>query len=58
MNLQFVAELYAMLAYLKPYLCQPELTMSELIKKASKEAHGRDIRGKMHSIGNIFLTKS
>ena len=25
--------------------------------KASKEAYGKYVRGKMHSIGNIFLTK-
>ena len=27
------------------------------MKKASKGADGKDIRGKMHSIGNIFLIK-
>ena len=31
--------------------------MSELMKKASKEAYGKDIKGKMLSIGNTFLTK-
>ena len=31
--------------------------MSDLMKKASKEAYGKDIRRKMHSTGNIFLTK-
>ena len=31
--------------------------MSQLTKKAPKEAYDKDIRGKMHSIGNIFLTK-
>ena len=31
--------------------------MSELVKKASKEAYGKDIRSKIHSIGNTFLTK-
>ena len=31
--------------------------MNELMKKGSKDADGKDIRGKMHSIGNIFLTK-
>ena len=46
-----------MLTYLTSYLCKPEHTMSELMKKASKEAYGKDIKGKMHSIGNVFLTK-
>ena len=27
------------------------------MKKVSKEAHGKDIKGKMLSIGNTFLTK-
>ena len=29
----------------------------QLIKNASKEAYGKDIIGKMHSIGHKFLTK-
>ena len=44
MNLQFVTGVYAML-------------MSELMKKASKEVYGKDIKGKMLCIGNTFLTK-
>ena len=31
--------------------------MKKLIKKPSKEAYGKDIKGKMFSIGNTFLTK-
>ena len=57
MNLQFVTGVYAMLTYLTSYLCKPEHAMSELMKKASKEAYGKDIKGKMLSIGNTFLTK-
>ena len=57
MNIQFVTGVYVMRTYLTSNLCKPEHTMSELMKKASKEAYGKDIRGKMHSIGNIFLTK-
>ena len=44
-----------MLAYLTSYLCKPEHTMSELMKKASKELYGKDIKSKMLSIGNTFL---
>ena len=47
-----------MLTYLTSYLCKPGLSMSELMNKASKEAYGKDIKGKMLSIGNTFLTKS
>ena len=57
MNIQFVTGVYAMLTYLASYLYRPEHTMSELMKKSSKEAYGKDVRGKIHSIGNIFLTK-
>ena len=31
--------------------------MSELMKKASKGAYGKDIKGKILSIGNTFLNK-
>ena len=33
------------------------LTSVYPMRKASKEAYGKDIKGKMFSIGNIFLTK-
>ena len=52
-----VTGVYVMLTYLTSYLCKPEHAMSELMKKASKEAYGKDIKGKMLSIGNTFLTK-
>lgn len=47
-----------MLRYLALYLCKLGHKISEYMKKASYEAYGKDIRDKMHSIGNIFLTKS
>ena len=46
-----------MLTYLTSYLCKPEHPVSKLMKKASKEAYGRDVKGKMLTIGNTFLTK-
>ena len=46
-----------MLTYLTSYLCKPEHLVNELMKKTSKEAYGKDIKGKMLSIGNTFLTK-
>ena len=49
-NIQFVIGVYAMVTYLTSYLCKSEHTMSELTKKASNEAYGKDIRGKMHSL--------
>ena len=46
-----------MLAYLMSYFCKLEHAVSELMKKASKKAYGKDIKGKMPSIGNTILTK-
>ena len=57
MNIHFVTGVYAMLTYLTSYLCKPEHTMSELMKKTSKETYGKNIRGKINSIDNVFLTK-
>ena len=57
MNLQFVTGVYAMLTYLTSYLCKPEHAMSKRMKKASKEAYGKDIKGKMLRVGNTFLSK-
>ena len=37
MNLQFVTGVYAMLTYLTSYLCKPEHTMCELMKRHQRE---------------------
>ena len=57
MNLEFATGVYAMLTYLTSYLCKPEHAVNKFMKKVSKEADGKDIKGKMRSIGNTFLTK-
>ena len=57
MNLQIVTGVYAMLTYLTSYLCKREHTVSKLMRKASKEIYGKDIKDKMLSISNIFLSK-
>ena len=54
MNIQFVTGEYGVLAYLTSYLCKPERNMSELMKMASKEASGKEIRDKLKVIGNVF----
>ena len=41
--------MYTMLTNLTAKLCKP----ADIIK-TSMEAYGKDIRGKMHSVGNIF----
>ena len=57
MNLQFVTVVCVMLIHLTSYLCKPEHSLSKLMKKTSKEAYGKDIKSKMLSIGDRFLTK-
>ena len=57
MNLQFVTSAYAILAYLTSYLCKPEHAMTELMKKASEEPYGKNIKVKILSIANTYLTK-
>ena len=46
--------IYTMLTYLTSYLCKPEHTMSQLMKKASKESYGRNVLEKLSAIGNVF----
>ena len=57
MNIQYVTGIYAMLTYLISDLCKPEHHMSELMKKATKEAYGKSVKDQMRSIGNIVITK-
>ncbi|XP_066924610.1 uncharacterized protein [Clytia hemisphaerica] len=56
MNIQYVTNMYAVLAYIT-YMCKPERNMSELMKKAHKEANGKAVKDKLRAIGNVFLTK-
>ena len=55
MNLQFVTSVHVILIDLTSYLCNSEHAMTKLMKKTSKEAYGKGIKGKMLSIGKIFL---
>ena len=54
MNIQFMTGIYNMLTYLTSYLCKPEHTMSQLMKKLSKESYGRNVLEKLSAIGNVF----
>ena len=57
MNIQYITSVYALLTYLTSYLCKPEHNMGELMRKASKEAYGNDVKSKMRPIGDILATK-
>ena len=47
---------YVMLTNLTSYLCKPESAMSELIKKATKEAYWKNVWEKLSTAGNVFMT--
>ena len=57
MNIQFMTGIYAMLTFLASYMCKPQHTVSELIRNASKESYGRNVREKLRGVGNVFITK-
>ena len=57
MNIQYVTDIYGVLAYLTSYMCKPERTMSELMKGMCKENIGGSIKEKLKAIGKAFLTK-
>ena len=52
-----MTNIYTMLTYLASSLCKADYTMSEVMKKASKESYGRNAREKLSTIGNVFVTK-
>ena len=55
MDIQFIASIWGCIAYLTSYMCKPERTMSELMRKASKEASEKGIRDALAHIGNVFI---
>ena len=55
MNIQYITSAYAVLAYLTSYLCKPEHTMSELMRKAVKEVNEAGVGNKLRAIGNVFI---
>ena len=57
MNLQFVTGVYAMVTYQTSYLCKAKHALSKLMKNASREACGKDIKGKLVCIGNTSWNK-
>ena len=57
MNLQYVTGIFGVIKYLTSYMCKPERTMSELMKKASKEATNQGVQDKLRALGNVFITK-
>ena len=46
MDIQYITGVWACFAYLTSYMCKPERTMSELMKKTSTEASDDGIQDK------------
>lgn len=55
MDIQFITNIWACIAYLTSYICKPERTMSEMMRKASKEASSKPVRQALNDIGHIFI---
>lgn len=55
MDIQFITNIWACIAYLTSYICKPEKTISEMMRKASKEASSKPIREAFSDVGHIFI---
>ena len=53
MDIQYITDVWACIAYITSYMCKPEREMSELMRNAVKEAD--TVSDKLKSIGNTFL---
>ena len=53
MDIQFITDVWACVAYITSYMCKPERIMSELMRNACKEAG--TVKDKLKAIGNVFL---
>ena len=52
MDIQMITSIWACIAYITSYMCKPEKTMSELMRKASKESADKNIKDRMYDIAN------
>ena len=55
MDIQFIATIWGGIAYLTSYMCKPERSMSEFMRKASKEANDKGIREALSHIGYVLI---
>ena len=53
MDIQYIVDVWACIAYITSYMCKPEKEMSQLMKHAVKEAD--TVKEKLKAIGNTFL---
>ena len=57
MNIQFCTSIYAVIAYLTSYLCKPERSMSELMRKTAKECDSENNRSVLRKVGGVLIRK-
>ena len=55
MDIQFITNIWACIAYLTSYMCKPERGTSELMKKVGKEANDLSIKDQIKHICQCFL---
>ncbi|XP_062618879.1 uncharacterized protein LOC134280486 [Saccostrea cucullata] len=54
MDIQFITNVWACIAYLTSYICKPERSMSEMMRKACKESENKSMRDALRDIGDVF----
>ena len=58
MNLQFLTEIYGLLACLCSYVCNEEGKLGEIMRKVVKESQGLNVREKLRKSRKCFLNKT
>jgi hypothetical protein len=51
MDIQFITDVWACVAYIISYMCKPQKSMSDLMRNACKES--ATVKDKLKSIGNV-----
>ena len=52
MDIQIITSIWACVAYITSYICKPEKTMSDLMRKASRKASDGDISKQLYHVAN------
>ncbi len=54
MDIQIITDMWACIAYITSYICKPEKTMSELMRKAAKEAPQGNLSSQLYHVANAM----
>ncbi len=54
MDMQIITSMWACIAYITSYICKPEKSMSELMRKAAKEAPEGNLSSQLYHVANAM----